>query len=284
VECEGSQSYCAELIPFDPDNNPDAAGYDEALGYIDYPENGETWSNQYRSYLRRDLIAKIKYASAYVACKAADWEFGNGGPIGLIDMSEEDGAIPGTSDGQPGHPEGTHVNGFDIDIAYYQVNTPDNRARPICDHYEGGQDAYHCTAEPHLLDPWRTALFIGALQQHPDLRVIGADGKAGPILVDALQVLCAGGWLSTYACNNGSLTFETENQGYGWFYFHHHHIHVSSFGNGYGKPGAAWGQQCLVPGCLDKSLMDFLGRFGLAAAMAPVRIPAKRLVPALPVR
>ena len=234
--CEGSPAYCGELIQFDPDNNPSEAGYDETLGYVDFPENGETWTNQYRSWLRRDTIMMIQYASAYVACKAADWSFGNGGPIGLIDMSEEDGSIPGTSIGMPGHPPGTHTNGFDIDAAYYQVNTPDNRPRPVCDHYEGGQEAYHCTAPPHLLDPWRTALFIGALQQHPDLRVIGCDGKVGPMVMDAMQVLCADGWLSPFACNNDSLTYEEENMGYGWFLFHHHNMHISF--NGTSSPGA----------------------------------------------
>ena len=67
--------------------------------------------------------------------------------------------------------------------------------------------------------------------------------------------------------------------GYGWYYFHHHHIHVSSFGGSYGKPGSIWGQDCLVPGCLDKPLVDFLGRFGLSTTKAPVRIRAKGLVP-----
>ena len=280
LECQGSAAYCGELIQFDPTNLTTDPGFDEMLGYIDYAENGETVANQYRSWLRRDVVMLIQYASAYVACKAADWSFGNGGPVGLIDMSEENGAIPGTSIGSPGHPEGTHVNGFDIDVAYYQVNTQDNRARPICDHYEGGQDAYHCVGEANLLDPWRQALFIGALQQHPDLRVIGCDGKAGPVIVSAMANLCAGGWLSTFACNNGSLTYEEENMGYGWYYFHHHHIHVSFNGTSYNKPGVTpVGDDCMIPGCLDKPLVDFLGRFGLTTKTAPARIRAKGLVP-----
>ncbi|MBM4373149.1 MAG: hypothetical protein FJ098_15955, partial [Deltaproteobacteria bacterium] len=276
-QCTGTEAFCGELIQFDPVNNPGTAGFDPMLGYIDYPENGETWANQYRSWLRRDLVMLIKYASAYVACKAEDWAFGNGGPLGTIDMSEQNGAIPGTSVGSPGHPEGTHTDGYDIDMAYFQVNTPDNRARPVCDHYEGGQEAYHCTAPPDLLDPWRTALFIGALQQHPKLRVVGCDGKVGPLVVDAMNVLCAGGWLSAAACNNMSLTFEETDQGWGWFYFHHHHIHVS-FDGTYGKPGAMSTHECLVPGCLDLTLRSFLGRFGLPLR-APVRIPARGLEP-----
>jgi hypothetical protein len=216
--CDKTTENCAELIQFDPTVGD---------GYNDYPENGETASNQYRSWLRRDAVYLIKHAAAYVACKAKDWTFGTGGNVGLIDMSEEDGAIPGTSIGQPGHPSGTHTGGKDIDLAYFQVNTADNRARPVCDHYEGGQEAYHCTAAPHLLDPWRTALFIGALQMHPNLRVIGVDGKVGPIVDMALDTLCADGWLPTTACNVNKLTYEETNQGYGWYLFHHHHFHVS---------------------------------------------------------
>ena len=249
IKCEGTSAYCGELIQFDP-----AEGY----GYIDYPENGETWENQYRSWLRRDVVMGIQYAAAKVACLAEDWEFGNGGPVGLIDMSEENGDIPGTSIGSPGHPSGTHTDGFDIDVSYYQVNTANNAARPICDHYEGGAEAYHCTAPPHLLDPWRQALFIGALFENPLLRVIGCDGQAGPIIDAAMDTLCDGGWIPSAACKNNKLTYETVDQGWGWFYFHHHHIHVSF------NQGSYRGGQCLVPGCLDQHLQHFLARYGLA--------------------
>ncbi len=219
--CDPSAEDCAELIQFDPTDGD---------GYNDYPENGETASDQYRSWLRRDGVYLVKYAAAYVACKAAEWAFGNGGDIGLIDMSEEDGSIPGSSIGQPGHPAGTHTNGHDIDLAYYQVNTADNRARPICDHYDSGGEAYHCTASPDKLDPWRTALFIGAMHDHPDLRVIGCDGRAGPIIEYALEKLCDGGWLSNSACSYPKLAYELTDEGMGWYLFHHHHIHVSFSG------------------------------------------------------
>jgi len=245
LECEGDAAYCGELIQFDPT---------EGYGYVDYPENGETWDNQYRSWLRRDVVILIKYASAVVACKADKWEFGNGGPLGLIDMSEEDGSIPGTSIGQPGHPQGTHVNGFDIDVAYYQVNTANNQARPVCDHYIGGVEQYHCTAPPHLLDPWRNALFLGALFEHPYSRVVGCDGQVGPILDACYDTLCDQGWISDYACKNPKLTYETTDMGYGWFYFHHHHMHIS-----FKQPNYRGGEpECLIPDCEEKPLLQFL--------------------------
>lgn len=216
--CTGTAAHCGELVPFDPDMGP---------GWWDYPINGETESNQYRSYLRRDVMMLVQYATAMVACQAASWTFGNGGPLGLGDMSEADGAIPGTSVGSPGHPAGTHVNGHDMDIAYYQTGTSDNRLRPVCEHTSGGADAYHCTSEPTLLDPWRTALFLGHLHASPQLRVIGVDGRVGPLVASALSQLCAGGWVSGAACGSHSITWEATDGGRGWYYFHHHHLHVS---------------------------------------------------------
>lgn len=263
-QCEGTADYCGELVQFLPDNNPVGGTYDAALGYVEWPENGETWENQYRSFLRRDLMMAIQYAAALTACKADTWTFGNGGDLGTIDMSEADGSIPGTSVGSPGHPEGTHTNGFDIDMAYYQVNTSNNRARPVCDHYEGGTEAYHCTAPPHLLDPWRTALFIGTLITHPATRVIGVDGQVGPLVEDCMDVLCQQGWLSGAPCaTNRPLAYEVTNQNYGWYYFHHHHFHVSFEQLSYKSGGE---NRCLVPGCDRTALEVFLGAQGVALA------------------
>lgn len=218
--CTGGESVCGEIVAFDP-----AMG----VGYWNYALNGETESNQYRSYIRRDVMMLVKYAAAMVACQAPAWTVGNGGAVGLGDMSEADGAIPGTSIGSPGHPAGTHVNGHDMDIGYFQVGTANNQLRPICEHTTGGADQYHCTAAPTGLDPWRTALFIGHLHASPNLRVIGVDGRVGPLVESALTQLCAGGWVSGAACGSAgpSLAYEVTDMGRGWFRFHHHHLHVS---------------------------------------------------------
>ena len=221
-ECDGTAAYCGELVAFEPD---------EGFGYWDYPINGETTTNEYRSYLRRDVMMLVKYAAAMVECQSAGWSFGNGEPIGLGDMSEGDGAIPGTSVGSPGHPAGTHVDGHDIDIAYYQTGTSDNRLRAVCEHTSGGSDAYHCTGEPTLLDPWRTALFLGHFHASPRLRVIGVDGRVGPLVQSALTQLCADGWLSGTACTSHRITWEETDTGRGWFRFHHHHLHLSVSGS-----------------------------------------------------
>ena len=242
--CEGGERSCGEIVPFEPDEGP---------GWWDYPINGETERDQYRSFIRRDVMMLVKYAAASVDCLAKAWDHGNHEPLGLGDMSEASGGIPGTREGQPGHPEGTHVGGHDMDIAYYQVATPDNRLRSVCDNVSGGRDAYHCVSAPTLLDPWRTSLFIAKLHESPQLRVIGVDGQVGPLVEDGIEALCANGWLDgAAACRRGglSLAFETVDEGRGWFHFHHHHLHVSLVGQR-GKPGGfARGQDaCLTPGC-----------------------------------
>lgn len=219
-DCTAGTAACATLSAFDPKLG---------LGYEDYPLNGETASNQWRSFARADLQQIVKWSAALVECRGKHWAFGNHAPLGLGDMSEANGAIPGTSRGQPGHPSGTHTNGLDMDIGYYQVGTSDNRLRPVCDHDANGSDAYHCVGAPNALDTWRNALVLGAMVTSRRVRVIGMDGKVGPLVSAALPVLCRDGYLDKTACTRARslLTYEETDQGYGWFLFHHHHFHIS---------------------------------------------------------
>lgn len=99
--------------------------------------------------------------------------------------------------------------------------------RSVCPHVVGGADQHRCVGEPNLLDPWRSALFLGHLHASPNLRIIGVDGFVGPIVESAMSQLCAGGWLSGTACSRHRVTWEATNMGRGWFNHHHHHLHVS---------------------------------------------------------
>ncbi len=218
LSCTGGTEYCTELIPFEPDEGP---------GYWDYPIPGETAEDQSYSYLRRDAVMLIKYAAAKVACKTADWDYGNLAPLGLGDMSEADGSTPGTDIGQPRHPPGTHVDGNDIDAAYYQLFSPDDLLRPVGDYYIGTENQYRIIGDPYALDVWRTALFIAYLSEHPDLRVIGVDGQVGLLLELALTQLVALGWIDGDLYESIPLAYELTDQGHGWYRFHHTHMHMS---------------------------------------------------------
>ncbi len=239
--CDGSDGPCGELVPFLPELGD---------GYWNYPLNGETDDNQYRSYARRDLAMLVKYAAARTRCLSASWDSGNHEPLGLGDMSEADGAIPGTSDGDPGHPAGSHTDGLDMDIAYFQVGHPDNLLRPICDHEAGGEQN-HCTSDPDRLDVWRTALFLALLHDSPQLRVIGVDGRVGPLVEQAIRTLCGRGFLADGACDESSLAYETRDTGRGWFRFHHHHFHVSILpSRSVRAAGPVMGPEaCMTPTC-----------------------------------
>jgi len=218
-DCTEGAAVCGALTLFEPLLGP---------GWENYPINGETPTNLYRSYAREDLQRLIKWATGMVDCKAASWGGGNGAPLGLGDMSEADGAIPGTSVGFPGHPPGTHTNGFDMDIAYYQQAGPNNHLRPVCPHTINGQTQYRCVAPPDNFDLWRSAYFIGLLTSHPRTRVVGVDGQIGPLVAQAIEVLCAQGWLSgAGTCAGHKIAWEATPGNLGWYHHHHHHLHVS---------------------------------------------------------
>jgi hypothetical protein len=216
-DCAGAA--CADLVPFQPVTGP---------GYDNYAVNGETDANQYRSFARVDAVMLIKWSTAFTACNSLAWTEGNGGRLGLGDMSEANGAIPGTAEGSPGHPAGSHVDGYDIDTAYYQTGTADNRLRPVCPHEVDGADQHRCVGAPTTLDVKRTALFLGALLTSSRVRVIGVDGKIGPLVKPEIQNLCDGGVVPAESCTRLSrIAYEETDTGLGWYRFQHHHMHVS---------------------------------------------------------
>jgi len=210
--CAGDADHCAEIVLFEPGSGPGYSRY--------FPD--------FRSHLRRDVMMLTKYATAKTECQTADWPYWRFESLGLGDMSEADGSIPGTSLGTPFHPPGTHEYGADIDIAYYQLYSNDNLLRAVCSSFEGYLlDAYHCVDPPHGLDPWRTALFISNLTEHPLLRVVYVDWMVGPILDDALDDMVSLGWIDAEHRANIPLGYYAEGDEEQEYLFHHHHMHVS---------------------------------------------------------
>ncbi len=201
----------------------------EGVGFEDHQRDSHPGMRALVSWIRRDLAMLVQYAAAKVACKARSWSTGTGGPIVVADMSAYDGSIPGELLGRRHHPLGSHTNGRDLDIAYYQRGTYDNAVRPICRYRDReGVDQMRCLARPTQLDAWRTALFFGALLEEPRIRVIGIDGKAARDILAAFDRLCATSWIEPAACaQRGKIVYETRDRGLAWFRGHHDHFHVS---------------------------------------------------------
>ena len=182
------------------------------------------------SNLRREVMYLVREAA-----RRTTEAFPDTNPLGLLDMSQRDGDTPGRMRGQLRHPEGTHVDGNDIDIAYYQTGD-DNMGRPVC-----VNDNYFCTADPILLDDERSAYFIVQLFDSPLTRVIGVDTLIAPRLQAALPGLEDAGLITSTQRSrfNQKLAY-----GDGWP-FHHHHMHFSwSWEDGHERGQAPEG--CMV--------------------------------------
>ena len=196
---EDNDGPCNRIMQF-PQMNDSSEGL-----FVEHPPY---WSN-----LRREIIYLVRYAAQETARK-----FDDTNPLATLDMSERDGSTPGTAFGQLRHPEGTHANGNDIDIAYYQTGE-DNAGRPVC-----ANNGYFCTSEPDILDVPRTAYFMARLFDGLHVRVIGVDTMIGGMLEDASWDLVDDGVLSeddAYVLNSNAVAY-----GDGWP-FHHHHMHFS---------------------------------------------------------
>jgi hypothetical protein len=216
-DCTGGDAYCSKLVLFSPFKG---TGYNVTHG-------------QSYSYIRQDTMMLIKYAAASVACMMP-----GSYPIGLGDMSMSNGGTPMTSSGQLRHPQNTHDGGRDIDVAYYQTGQPNNNLRPVCPHTQSGVEQYHCVGQPNILDAPRSALFLAKLVESTRVRVIGVDGKIGPIVEAEAKKLHSQGKISTASLNafGSKVAYETTNTGKGWYLFHHHHLHLSTWTTSYGTP------------------------------------------------
>ncbi len=228
--CSG-EYLCAAIPPRECTDGPDCAKLE-----LFVPKSDDAWlvthGNAY-SWLRRDTRMLVQHATSAVLCTLpGSW------PLALGDMSMSDSDTPTTKSGIKRHPKGTHEAGLDIDIAYYQVNTANNYLRPVCPHLINGQKAYHCVGPPDILDAERSALFIARLLESPRVRVIGVDGKIGPLIAAAMKKLHDKKLIRTSAWQRfgPAVAWEETNGGAGWYLHHHHHLHLSTRQTTYGAP------------------------------------------------
>lgn len=241
-DCIGQASDGAKLISFPfPDPNDSYL----PVGYL-----WDTYSN-YR-FARRELVMLIRHAlhKTYEA-------FPGSTPLGLIDVCQKNGITPGYDVGSPRHPETTHDQGGNIDIAYFQTDG-NNSAQIICGDGSTHGDGFCSSAatEKHIVDLPRQAYFMAHLLSSTRTRVIGVDQIIAPLIMKAAQDL--------NALDPGDPTYLTPAQlasfnggmasGSGWPY-HHHHIHLSmqwwasgaSDGGTQGEAGSGEQQRMMRP-------------------------------------
>jgi len=216
-ECKGcnsngqcvKDSFDANLIQFP---HPDSSDPYVGEGYVLEHASGYNW-------LRREVIMRIRYAIHETQKK-----FPGTKGLGLMDMCQIDGITPGFDVGQPRHPETTHDEGGNIDVAYYQTVGSYSQGQVICDPQGAATDGYFCTSVAnHIVDLPRTAYFLAKLNEGNRFRVAGADKLIAPLILEAIDDLKNSGAISS------SLATKTKNSlayGDGWP-FHHHHLHLS---------------------------------------------------------
>jgi hypothetical protein len=194
------------------------------VGY--YLSGGE--GSQYRHFIRRDVAMLVVFASCEVKRK-----YPGVPPLGLTDMSEKDGSIPGTSIGKPAHPDGTHTGGHDMDVAYYQtdgINEPQIVCGDGSDTNYNGQpgkynDGYFCTTAANIVDWEKQVHFLAKIFESDQPRVFGVDQMLVKDLGAEVSKQYKAGAMSekVYKDFNSKMAWGASG---GW-QFHHHHIHMS---------------------------------------------------------
>ncbi len=190
---------CNRIMQF-PQSSNDDEGY--------FVEHQAHYSN-----LRRE----VQYLVRYAAWRVAE-QFGDTEPLGLLDMSQWDGDTPGRMEGSLRHPEGTHVDGNDIDIAYYSLSEG-NGGKIVCPSYT----QYFCTGPATDLDVDRTTFFMAALVENMNVRVMGVDPEVFDLVAPRAYEMELEGLITREQRQRvqGLMAY-----GDTWP-FHHHHIHLS---------------------------------------------------------
>lgn len=214
AECIGQGPSGSGLLPFpfpDPNDSTVGAGYE-----------WESAAN-YR-FARRELIMLVRHALAETI-KA----FPNTTALSLLDVCQKDGITPGYDVGSPRHPQSTHDQGGNIDIAYFQTDGA-NDGEIVCGDGATHGDGY-CTkgaTKTNFVDFPRQAFFMAKLFASPRTRVVGTDTVLAPLIADAAKALAALPKGHPQRITSNELAgFESKMAyGSGWPY-HHHHIHLS---------------------------------------------------------
>jgi hypothetical protein len=123
-------------------------------------------------YGRCELVALIVDAAIELHATTPDLSV-----VGVDDLSQADGEIPGTDVGEPRHPAPSHTKGFSADLNYFRLNGKTLEDSPACP----SKTREFCEG-PHDVDVVPTARFFAHLAKSKRLVQIIVD----PMMVDDL--------------------------------------------------------------------------------------------------
>jgi hypothetical protein len=220
-KCTGPD--CGKLVAMPGPHAPASKDEGEKYGYV-------LISGKEYHWVRKDLGQLLAWAICQVRVKF------DVTPLAVADMSQQDGKTPGVDKGRPRHPTSTHVNGRDIDVAYYQTDGANNY-QIICgdgsDENGNGQmgqynDGYFCTTSENIVDWGPQVWFLAKLIESNKARVFGVDQMLVKDMGAKLKEFYDNGEIShdLYMKFNNQIAWGASG---GW-QFHHHHIHLSFVG------------------------------------------------------
>jgi hypothetical protein len=192
------------------------------------------YTSSARQWARREVVMAIRYA-----IHSVQQAFPGTAPLGIGDIGMPDGTTP------EGHPNGTHYQGANADIAYYirpdVLGQEGNLVyRQICcdaplsdwscvDTNPSSPSYGVCVAgseSTHIVDLSRTAMFIAKLAGTHRIRVIGVEAKIEAALEAAMDELLGKGQISADEASTGKSKMVTANDDPSWIW-HFNHMHVS---------------------------------------------------------
>ncbi|MEZ4465265.1 MAG: hypothetical protein R3F43_12435 [bacterium] len=155
--------------------------------------------------------------------------------------------------GSPGHPEGTHTNGYDMDMGYFQVGTGETTGcAPSATTTRTAARPTTAPTSPSPSIPGAPPRTLGFFHHSPQTRVIGVDGRVGGLVDSAMDQLCEAGFMDGGACQarTRKITYEPTNEGRGHLPLHHHwHISLTTRRNAGLNASAGAGEAHLRADC-----------------------------------
>jgi hypothetical protein len=135
------------------------------------------------------------------------------GPVGIGDLSEQSGAIPGTDEDKPRHPAPSHTNGFSVDVTYWRMGGRSLEDSPACP----SKTREFCDGAHDVDVPATAALFA----------MFARSGRVVQIIVDPIMESDLGAALDTLVSSGVAGAAGARKVLVSGIPFHADHFHIS---------------------------------------------------------